>query len=90
MIPTIWWSDILKLLGEIWNRVLLTRFERWCSSVKDLDAGLKYTPYCARLVDEGRYYAGGRTVRMSDLESAKVVNPEGFVYEVKINWDRRT
>ena len=46
--------------------------------------GFSIRTYCKKLVDESRQFAGGCTVRMLSDTTAKVVNSEGYIWDVSI------
>lgn len=82
-----WKNDVLTLFGATWDRVMQSRFSRFCESQVEINQQHYWTPKCASLMKESRSFAGGLCVRMSDGSKAKVVTPENLVYDVEANWE---
>ena len=82
-------SDVLTLLGAIWDRVMQARFSRFTESQKEINAQRFWTPRCAALMQEARSHAGGLRVKMSCETKAKIVTPEGWIFDVEVDWETR-
>lgn len=80
-------SDVLTLLAAIWDRVMESRFKRFCEAQVQIQQGRDWTPQCGLLMKQSRACAGGLRVKMSDESTAKVITPENWVFDVQVNWE---
>lgn len=78
-------KNVLDLLVDIWDRVMIKRFERWCSATAAYNAGAEYTSYANELLDKSKEHAGGLQVLPSTGQRGKVRTTTGWLYDVWIN-----
>lgn len=82
-------EDVLFFLSKLWDRAMMFRHSRFCQALKNIDEERYYTPHRVKLITQSRGLSGGCCVPMSTDSKAKVITPEGWIYDVEVDWEAR-
>ena len=82
-------KNVLNLFVNIWNRIMIKRFERFCTTIATFNAKTKYIFHVNTLLDKSKLHAKSFHVLFSIDQRDKIQTTTNFLYDVWINVQNR-